>query len=276
MTDATVVDVSMVRKVLISGFAFAAFVGCAAVVGLDALQFGDQGATTGDAGLADASPGDADASRSTYCKERQPIPTLCLDFDEESLFSDWQPVTANGGRLEGVTDLVVSPPKALLMTFPDASVNAGAALAKASTVQFSERFFYTFDVRFDEASPFQYDFGSILVKVGPSNFWTVILVRDGATGRIGIGETLPDGGKPPPFLFANSEIAPQEWTHVEWLIEVPDAGPAKTRVYVGSKQSDEATVSPPAPAETFVQLGDAKASGAPRHVRFDNVTVTIR
>jgi hypothetical protein len=264
----------MLRTLLFAGLVALLFGGCAAMVGLESLQFSDvDGAIAEASVLPDA--GEPDASRLEYCKNRKPVPSICLDFDEELLLGDWQPFTANGGRVDGVTDDVVSPPKALLFTIPEGTVNAGAALAKASIDSFTERFFFTFDVRFDEPSPFQYDFGSILVKVGPVDYWTVVLVRDPQTGRLGIGETLPDGGKPPPFLFANSEIAPQEWTHVEWLIEVV-SGKAKTRVFVGSKQSDETAVSPPQPGPTYLQLGDAKASGAPRHVRFDNVTATIR
>jgi hypothetical protein len=240
---------------------------------------------TSDGNLPDQSGGaggsgpDADAEPGPFCASLNPAPTLCSDFDAQSLPAGWDGLMQWGG-CTAIVDSAASKSMPSSVSFSAPALADGEQCAVAletSLAQPTTSLVIEFDI-YPEAFNAPYWVVLATIEMSSAEGDNVLMLRMRA-GQAAVAEdsTLSDGGKD----YANhslAEVPPVgQWSHVRWEITFGGAS-AFSNVTVNGKSSGGSINANDFLGPVEIDLGVVAivGPGDAQVLRYDNVVVDVK
>lgn len=276
---------------------------CSFLVGTDELVNGEPDASHADVG-ADAptkdvvtdgdgshqdSPADAkldapadsvveDVDAGTYCETLSPIPTICSDFDVQTLPAGWDTLAGFGG-FAGVIDEggATSPPRSILFTTPvlaDGDSGSRALLANLGTP--TKSISIEFDLLPEVLN------GSltwlITLEMGSSAGVAIARLRAWKNGFDVNESAVPSDGGPNDYAgySVTGTPTPSVWQHVKWDVDFSGAN-AFSNVDLDGTISGGGSLLKDYLADATLKLGVtfAETPSVAQKIRYDNIVVRV-
>lgn len=219
-----------------------------------------------------------DVDAGTYCETLSPTPTICSDFDVQTLPAGWDTVSGFGGFL-GVIDsgAATSAPRSILFTTPVLdSGDSGSRALRANLGTPTKSISIEFDIL-----PETLNSGlSWLITLETQNSAGVAIARFRAyKNGFDINESaVPSGGGP--IDYAGHTIAgpptPGAWQHLKWEYDFSGAN-AFSNVDLDGTISGGGSLLKDYLADTTLELGItfAETPSVAQKVRYDNIVVRV-